>query len=920
MTNKRKRQEDFQKVKLKVGKKKPRADNATDTNCKIKSIHLSEQLRDQHSLPTSRRKLTITDILSQMHHYNSGVKHGALVGLREILITHPSLIDTHISNIMSEVTAVFTDKDPMVRSATISVLQHLAPMISQERIAPFFPLVSAHLSSAMTHIMLGIQEDSLKILDILLEEYPDLLIDRSSMLLNNFLELISHQQNSKEIKNTDKVPSWTLSVNPNRKITSQKWRISVLGRLKKFLQALVKRAVERYPDKEELHDGTENQFTVKANIDISWQEHAAGQHQIRLFDCRQTQLSKNSFHLRSLVGISCNTDEGLSSSNSLKAFIQAVIPILIECWVEESPSNMCDSSENLLKPVAHHLLQQVLSIISLLWKLSEHQDESQKMDGWLRKNYLKDFKHHFMKHFPYNPQDTLKQKKKIMKGNRDGLLPYNGLDYLLLNLTLCDIMVSLANPSTLQEDSDWLAMIRTFVTEKLISGWKLNSKQLKRLLEVTNRLLNIHINRVATEKLIQAVYMTYQQRDLHLSVRSMLLKFFNRVYLKEEEMFLNLGRSRSKVLSRWLASLPVQLVHLGPRNHQLSSLMIDTIYTAAARSNKELLQNLQTVACQIYDPKDGILVLLPEELQLRLVQLLYFIPTLSPDLLVFLSQCCISEGLPSNLASKLIGILHTRSPFGNWMCPVFESTMQDVDYFSFLFSTLIGFSTEKLVWMQSNKLNSRLSKTRVSRVCLYMTEQSFFAHHWTITQAVCSSLSSVRPRRQCFDILQNAITKHLGGLIIMPDSTIGSVLHAINTLLDQSCVLSETLYTFLASNCYSIFNCLLTMEKDAEHVQKRDNLWGECISLLSMLPNVLKLMLQNLQVSRACQEELPVIAQLLRLLLQNPQLRSHMMTNAFLVQQTLQDVMNLKSCEIQEQWLTDLQYCFNVYLSKQIQE
>ncbi|XP_018428211.1 PREDICTED: testis-expressed sequence 10 protein, partial [Nanorana parkeri] len=601
MTNKRKRQEDFQKVKLKVGKKKPRADNATYTTCRIKSIHLSEQLRDEHSLPTSRRKLTITDILSQMHHYNSGVKHGALVGLREILSTHPSLLDTHISNIMSEVTAVFTDKDSMVRSATISVLQTLAPMIFQEKISPFFPLISAHLSSAMTHIMPGIQEDSLKILDILLEEYPDLLIDRSSMLLNNFLELISHQKNSKELKNADKAPAWTLSVNPNRKVTSQKWRISVLGRLKKFLKALVKRAVERYPDKEQLHDGAENELAVKANVHISWQEHQAGQQQIRLFDCEQTQLSKNSsFRLRSLVGISYNTEEGLSSSDSLKAFIQAVIPILIECWVEESPSNMCDSSENLLKPVAYHLLQEVLSIISLLWKLSEHQAESQKMDGWFRKNYLKDFKHHFMKHFPYNAQDSLKQKKKITKGNKDGLLPYNGLDYLLLNLTLCDIMVSLANPSTLQEDSDWLAMIRTFVTEKLLCGWKLNAKQLKQLLEVTNRLLNIHINRVATEKLIQAVYMTYQQRDLLLSVRSMLLKFFNRVYLKEEEMFLSLGRSRSKVLSRWLASLPVQLVHLGPRNHQLSSLMIDTIYTAAARSNKELLQNLQTVACQIY--------------------------------------------------------------------------------------------------------------------------------------------------------------------------------------------------------------------------------------------------------------------------------------------------------------------------------
>ncbi|XP_063778724.1 testis-expressed protein 10 [Pseudophryne corroboree] len=922
MANKRKRQEDFQKVKLKVGKKKPRTDNVTDTKCRVRAIHLSEQLREEHSLLTSNRKLTITDILSQMHHYNAGVKHGALVGLREILSAHPSIIDSHISNIMSEVAAVFTDKDQLVRSAAISVLQYLSPMISQQKIAPFFPLVSAHLSTAMTHIMAGIQEDSLKILDILLEEYPDLLIDRSSMLVNNFLELISHQKNSKEIKSTDKPSAWTLSVNPNRKITSQKWRINVLSRLKKFLQALVKRASERSPCKEGLQDDTENIFTLNKNIHISWPEHANGQQTIRLFDCGETQTTMNSsFHLRTLSGASSNAEEGLSSSNNLKAFIQAIIPILIECWVEESPAETTgDVSEKLLQPVAHHLLQQVLSIISLLWKLSEHQDESQKMDVWLRKSYLKDFKHHFMKHFPYTLHETLKQKKKLKKGNKDGLLPHNGLDHLLLNLTLCDIMVSLANPTTLQEDSGWLAMIRMFVTEKLTNGWKLNCKQLKRLLEVTNRLLNIQRNRVATEKLIQAVYMMYLQRDLQLAVRSMLLKFFNRVYLKEEDMCLNLGRSRSKVLSRWLATLPMQLVHLGPRNHQLSALMIDTIYTAAARSNKDLLQNLQTAACHIYDSEEGVLVLLPEDLQLKLIQLLYFLPFLSSDLLVRLSRCCITERLSSNLVSTLIGLFHVRSSFGNWLSPAPDITMYDVDFFSFLFSTLIGFSAEKLALMQSNKINSRVSRTRVSRICLYLTDQSYFAHHWTVTQAVCNSLTSVRSRRQCFDILQSAITKHLGGLVVIPDSTIGSVLHAVSTLLDQSCTPSESLHAYLASSCYSIFYFLLTIEKDVEHVQKRDSLWGACISLLSMLPNVLKLMLQNLQVSRACQEELPVIAQLLRLLLQNTQLRSHMMTNAFLVQQTLQDVMNLKSCEIQEQWLTDLQYCFNVYLSKQIQE
>ncbi|KAM4688608.1 testis-expressed protein 10 [Discoglossus pictus] len=921
MTNKRKRQEDFQKVKLKVGKKKPRPENATDTSFRTRAIHLSEQLKEDRSLPTNKRKLNITDLLSQMHHYNSGVKQSALTGLQELLSTHPSVIDTHISSIMSEVAAVFTDKDPTVRMAAVRLLQCMAPMIPPDKIAPFFPLVSAHLSSAMTHIIVGIQEDSLKILDVLLEEYPDLLTDRSSMLLNNFLELISYQKNSKETKSGDKMSSWTLSINPNRKITSQKWRLNVLTRLKKFLQALVNQITKN--DEESRSENLEGIASCIKSLHVTWTEHANGQQPINLYESSGTLPNiYSSFRLRSLVGISSSTNEGLSSANNLKVFIQAIIPLLIECWVEASPSNISDDiSENLLEPGSHHLLQQVLSIISLLWKLSEHQDESQKMAGWLRKSYLKDFKHHFMSNFPYTLIETGKQKKKTKKSIKDGLLPHNGLDHLLLNLTLCDIMVSLASASTLQEDSGWLALIRKFVTEKLISGWKLNCKQLKRLLGVTRRLLNIQRNRVATEKLIQAVYMMYQQRDLQFSVRSMLLSFFNRVYLKEEDACLNLGRSRSKVLSRWLANLPLQLTHLGARNPQLSAIMIDTIYTAAARPNKELLRSLQATACQIYDPQDGVIVLLQAELQERLVQLLYFLPFISSDLLVCLNRCCISERLSSNLASMLIGILHARSSFASWTKATRDRTMNDADYFSFLFSTLIGFSSEKLSWMQNNKGSPRVSKTRVSRVCLYLTDQPQFTHHWTTTKAVCHSLSSVRARSQCLDILQNAVAKYLGGLVVIPDSTAGSILYAVNALFDESCSPNDNLHKFLASTCYSIFNFLLTIDKeDLEHVQKRDSLWGVCISLLSMLPNVLKLMLQSLQVSRACQEELPVIAQLLRLLLQNTQLRSHMMTNAFLVQQTLQDVMNLKSCEIQEQWLTDLQYCFNVYLSKPPQE
>lgn len=59
-------------------------------------------------------------------------------------------------------------------------------------------------------------------------------------------------------------------------------------------------------------------------------------------------------------------------------------------------------------------------------------------------------------------------------------------------------------------------------------------------------------------------------------------------------------RYRSKVLSRWLAGLPLQLAHLGSRNPELSTQLIDIIHTAAARANKELLKSLQATSLRIY--------------------------------------------------------------------------------------------------------------------------------------------------------------------------------------------------------------------------------------------------------------------------------------------------------------------------------
>ncbi|XP_044308985.1 testis-expressed protein 10 isoform X2 [Varanus komodoensis] len=917
MTKKRKHQEDFHKVKLKVGKKKPRLENATVTNFKTRSIHLPEQLREDGILPTNNRKLNIKDLLSQMNHYSAGVKQSALFGLKELLSQYPFIIDAHLSNILSELAAVFTDKDSTVRAAAICLLQFLAPKIRAEHISPFFPLVSAHLSSAMTHISEGIQEDSLKVLDILLEEYPTLLMDRSSVLLNNFVELISHQQLSKQLKNREKT-CWMLSVNPNRRVTSQQWRLNVLVRLRKFLQVLVEGSSELETDSEGLHEQNCSLQVQKNSLHVNWQEHASGQQHIQLYENSGLHPRTNSsFSLRSLVSITGSIEKGLSSTDNLKEFIQIIIPLLLDCWIEASPTQVAAPIlGHLSEPGSRQLMEQVLSIIHLLWKLAKHNEDSNEMEVWLRANYLIDFKHHFMCHFPYSFQEMNKHRKKdSLKSNKYCMTSSNNVDHLLLNLTLCEIMVSLASVSTLQMDYQWLDMIRKFVIETLQDGSKLNSKQLTKLLRVAWRLLQIQINKVATETLMKAVYTLYQQKGLPFPVRTLLLKFFSNIYQKEE-LNPHTNRSKSKVLSRWLAGLPQQLVLLGLKNPELSDHLIDIIYSAASRANKGILQSLQAAAPRIYDPLDGIVTLLPTELQQRLVQLVYFLPHLPSNLLSFLSHCCIMGKLSVKLSTTLIGILHMRSSFVGWKYPVQDSSVTDVDYFSFLFSTLTGFSKEELNNLQNIRGRPHISQTQLSPFHLYLTDLDQFLYHWALTEVVSRCLSTVPSRSQCIDIIQSGICKYLVGLTVIPDSTAGSVLCAISKLLDQACLLNENLCKFLASLCYSLLYLLLTIEReDAEHLQKRDVLWGCCISLLTTLPRILRLMLQSLQVTRVSREELPVLAQLLRLLMQHGQLRSHMVTNELLVKQIVKEIMTLKSGEAQEQWLTDLHYYFNIYLA-----
>lgn len=110
------------------------------------------------------------------------------------------------------------------------ILQGCWFQITTTEMGPLFEVVVRYFTCAITHIDPAIRSDSLRLLDIMLDEFPGLTVGYANILLPNFVNLISQKDGSRQTR--------TLSLNLDGKVTSEKWRAKVVGRLNRFFSAL----------------------------------------------------------------------------------------------------------------------------------------------------------------------------------------------------------------------------------------------------------------------------------------------------------------------------------------------------------------------------------------------------------------------------------------------------------------------------------------------------------------------------------------------------------------------------------------------------------------------------------------------------------------------------------------------------------
>ncbi|GAA5895281.1 hypothetical protein JCM6882_006634 [Rhodosporidiobolus microsporus] len=173
--HKKERAADFTKAKLKLGKGKQVASNATNTSFAAKSIALPSQslASAPKSAPTSRRNLTLPELLVQCRHYSVPTKREALNEIQQLLASYPFLLTQHLLPLTTTIAHLIPAESNSVRHAAREVLRFMCENLSHGQLVSVSAGVVLFTLSALSSLDDPVRIDALKVLDLLMSHIPE---------------------------------------------------------------------------------------------------------------------------------------------------------------------------------------------------------------------------------------------------------------------------------------------------------------------------------------------------------------------------------------------------------------------------------------------------------------------------------------------------------------------------------------------------------------------------------------------------------------------------------------------------------------------------------------------------------------------------------------------------------------------------
>lgn len=311
----------------------------------------------------------------------------ALNNLKEIIINQPLDFNRHLESIIKIVANLSLSIEKPDRKMCFKLLDLIFAEASIEKLRPFFPILITYLKCAMTHIKSAIQEDSILMLDVLLNNTSSLslLAAEKDSILPPYLNMISRMR-------ADDKPERTLSIQMGNKITTIKWRRNVLERLIRFLKCIGDESFNfNHIKKTDTHQN--EIFLDNGTFFISPLKQTFYFYQ----DLGLTHLeNQNIAHNLETKEIS---NKEVDDHQKIQSYTEMIMPLIIETWLEMKPNSNEDSSQNsFISNEAAYILKIIMDIIIQLWSMIEI-NETNRI--WFVKNYLETFNNYLLIKFPY---------------------------------------------------------------------------------------------------------------------------------------------------------------------------------------------------------------------------------------------------------------------------------------------------------------------------------------------------------------------------------------------------------------------------------------------------------------------------------------------------------------------------------------
>ncbi|XP_041477876.1 testis-expressed protein 10-like isoform X2 [Lytechinus variegatus] len=671
------KKKDFQKVKLKVGKKLAKADNVTDTTFKSRSIQIREQLKasaNDGDQPVTPRKQNIQELLCQVNHYNSSVRSNAIQGIKTLLTTNPSLIPEHLPALIPTLSTIMTDKEGAVRQAGTTLLRVVMDTLASQQMSPFFPTICMHLCCAMTHIQEDVQLDSLSVMETVLQHYPGLIAPHCKELLTNFIHLISQQRNKLG-------SSSSLKVNPSGKLAGQKWRLKVLQMLQKFLDVMRESKEKVFlPDRSNIH------HTIKVKSEGGKPTYAPILKANGAFSGRPKPFILRNDQSASSLGV-----DFLSDPDAILDVAKTLIPLLLQCWGEVNlPAKVKGQGGVTIGQKEEETLGCVLAILQTVWVILDRacgeKGNLSALDE-LRKTYQRKIGQQFQQGFPYALHQHAYTSNK--KGNSKPPMGSSGATPI--NLSACNLVLSILVAEG-NKPRPWMGMVREFVEDVLREEdgeYPLGQKEQEVLMDVVQRMMGNPADDETIKSLEDALFVYYRRAHPLSQQKLRALKGLRSVCLDRARPDYD---NVSEKLPTFFDSLGMLIEEARSSPLGISQEALHTLLVAASRGHIQAVQCMEKHLPQWLSPDNALMDSLDESTQRRLLECLYYLPSLNSSIMKELTRYCCKTNSDVNLPVYIIANRCFDNVFGTCGRPPLSHT----DFIDFVFDVSMGTSSEDL--------------------------------------------------------------------------------------------------------------------------------------------------------------------------------------------------------------------------------